>query len=458
MNPNELRIKKAAVIAQAEAVNDTLTDFDLSLTDDQRATQQTKYDELLAEAKDYEAKAKAIEDNEAAARKRADELAALTSQSGPQQQTTPDPPKVPDVEAKPPNFEDDPMKGFKSHTEFFGAVMLANPDYPHTAKDERLRFLATAGTDEQQVGSPAYGGFLVPEAVMSLQSGLPLEPDPFVGKTSNLPMDRPVVNVPAISDKTHTTSVSGGLTVSRSSETASKTASRMKLEKVIFTAHSLFGFSYATEELMQDSPTTVFTLLSQGYGKEFASNHINELLTGTGVGQFEGVQANPALITVNKENEQVVDTIVFQNIVNMTARCYGYGSAFWIYNHNCYPQLKTLVLPVGTSGVPLWETASTVINGNAETVSLLNGRPAFSSEYAETVGDLHDIMLIVPSAIHEGTYQPLKSAESMHIRFDRHERAFKFWTRNDARSLWRAALTPKNGSTLSPFVTLQARA
>ena len=75
------------------------------------------------------------------------------------------------------------------------------------------------------------------------------------------------------------------------------------------------------------------------------------------------------------------------------------------------------------------------------------------------MGDTGDILLVNPTQYLDGLYQPLQSAESLHVRFDSHERAFKFWLRNDGKCWWRAALTPKNSaSTLSPFVKLDARA
>ena len=46
----------------------------------------------------------------------------------------------------------------------------------------------------------------------------------------------------------------------------------------------------------------------------------------------------------------------------------------------------------------------------------------------------------------------------MHVRFDVGERAFRFYRRNDGQWWWRTVLTPKNGDTLSPTVTLAARA
>ena len=63
----------------------------------------------------------------------------------------------------------------------------------------------------------------------------------------------------------------------------------------------------------------------------------------------------------------------------------------------------------------------------------------------------------MPSEYLEGTYQSEQFAESIHVRFTSAERAFRFYRRNDGRPWWTAALTPKNGDSLSPVVVLEAR-
>ena len=53
----------------------------------------------------------------------------------------------------------------------------------------------------------------------------------------------------------------------------------------------------------------------------------------------------------------------------------------------------------------------------------------------------------------------IQSAESVHVRFENHERTFKLWTRNCGAPWWRSALTPNKGAnSLSPIVLLAARA
>ena len=138
----------------------------------------------------------------------------------------------------------------------------------------------------------------------------------------------------------------------------------------------------------------------------------------------------------------------------MRARCWGYENAIWLYNHDALPQLMNLVMPIGTAGVAMWQSSAR--EGEPD---LLLGRPAIATEYCDTVGDEGDLILGNWTQYLEGTYQPLQSAESIHVRFEYHERVFKFWTRNAGAPWWRSPLTTKNSTnTLSPFVTLGARA
>ena len=123
-------------------------------------------------------------------------------------------------------------------------------------------------------------------------------------------------------------------------------------------------------------------------------------------------------------------------------------------------QLVDLAQPQGAStqclpilGFRSFLAAVTLVsqNGGADAIT------AFSI-YAATLGDQGDLILANFAEYLEGLYQPLQSAESMHVRFANHERAFKFWLRNAGAPWWRTALTPaKSTATLSPFVVADAR-
>lgn len=364
--------------------------------------------------------------------------------------------KTHDVKVNKDAWEDDPNRGFSSERDFFLSVMNAKQNGKMADNLKSLRVKA-AGADEQGEYSDPYGGFLVPEGMYS-GGMLKVSPesDPTQGRVRTVPMDAP--RVPFISrvDKNHSTSVSGGLTVSRRAETGTASTSRMEMEKVTLNAASLFGVTHASEELIADSPTSLAALLADGYADEFASQMFNERINGTGVGEFLGVLNGPATIEVAKEGGQAADTLTALNIIKMRARMWGYGNAIWIANHDTYVQLAQAVIESANNAGIINVFQPSLVDDRPD---MLLGRPIFFSEYAKTLGDKGDIMCVNWGEYLEGTLQPLQSAESMHVRFLEHERTFKFWTRNDAQPWWRSALTPKNGaSTLSPFVTLAERA
>lgn len=349
-----------------------------------------------------------------------------------------------------PNFTQDPKKGFKSHTEFLTKV-VEQAGHGGQSKDERIRFLQTQGSDEQGVYSDPHGGVLVPVAFSPTPMELATERDILGSRVTPVPMEAPSVGFNARVDKNHTTSVSGGLSVSRRFETQTGSTSRMEFEKVTLQAHELFGAAYATQMLLNSSPVSFAAILARGFGQEFTSHLINERINGTGVGQFEGVRKCPAMVTVNKETSQTADTINYDNILKMRAQCWGYGDAVWIANHDTLPEVAKIS---DANGNNIFHASAT-----QDIPDILMGRPIVFSEYPEKLGDLGDILLLNMTQYLEGTYQAMQSGESIHVRFLANETCFKFWMMNDARSWWRAKLTPKKGANqLSPFVQLAARA
>ena len=378
--------------------------------------------------------------------------------------------------------EDDPRRGFASHREFLAAVLKnvglrARED----VGDDRLRrlsvfdandqqsvvelaflvpaaftppsVLAAAGSDEQGGYSDTFGGFA---AVTSKAAGLlsATEGDPTAGRTMAIPMDTPVLELPARTDKNHTTSVSGGLTVSRTPETIERPSSRLGMEMVTLKAQSLVGLAFATEEVLTDSPSSFAALIDAGFRDEMDAVLLNEKIRGLGGDQYIGVLNSDARITVAKESGQTAVTIVADNVFRAAARCWRYDRAIWLANHDCRRQLLGLTLAIGTGGVAIYSSSTL-----EERPDALNGRPIFYSEHCSTLGTEGDLILVNWSQYLEGVYQPFQSAESIHVRFDSHERALKFWLRNAGAPWWRSELTPAIGAdTLSPIVTLAARA
>lgn len=350
---------------------------------------------------------------------------------------------------------------FTDHQDFFSAVMRSATG---GGIDPRLQrapgaYNAMQGSDEQGLYSDPHGGYLVPTTIMPDIISIGAESDVLAKLVTPVRMMTTTVKFNARVDKNHSTSVSGGLTVARRPETVDGTSSRMQFEQVILNAHELFGLTYASEAILQDSPQSFFDLLSAGFNDEFAAQLMNERINGTGGGEFLGIlnalasNSTGPTLSISKETGQAAATIVKENIDKMAARCWRYSKAVWLANPSTRPQLRSLVQVVGTGGnaVPYFTPSA---NGGPE---LLDGRPIFFTEFAKALGTAGDLILGDWSQYLEGTIGGIQRAESIHVRFLANERAFKFWVRNDGAPHWLSPLTPKNGDTLSPFVILQAR-
>ncbi len=353
------------------------------------------------------------------------------------------------IRAGAPNADADPKRGFRDHRDFLSAVQRAGSGQ---VVEERLRPLATLGSDEAQTASNPYGGFLVPSGVAPGLLAVRPKGDPLAAYIRNVPLFAPKVTFNARVDKNHSTSVSGGLIVTRHPETIEGTGSRMQFEQVEMNANEEAGFAFATERLISDSPQSFVALLSSGFGDEYAANAMKERILGSGVGERQGALNTPCLITVSAEATQVAATIVKENIDKMAARCWDYSNAVYLANHTVRPQLRSLYQVVGIGGVtvPYFSQSS----GQ----EYLDGRPIFFTEFAKALGTVGDLILGVWSEYLEGSYQSERSDESIHVRYMALERTFRFYRRNDGQWWWRSALTPANGDTLSPAVVLATRA
>jgi hypothetical protein len=382
-------------------------------------------------------------------------------------------------------IEHDPHRGWSSHREWFAAVAEnSRAKQLSDLTDPRLRWSAViegnnriqqngggatfvmplawhprslqaaAGSDEQGEYALQWGGGLRGTHYGTASYSVGFGGDPTAARTFAFRMPTPSVKLAVYADKNHSNSGSvGGFKFTRKPETVNATATRTEFEGVNLEATTLLGLTYATEEIAEDVST--FTqVIGSAYETQHAAHMLNEKIRGLGGSEYLGILSagNGARITVSKENGQLAGTIVNANVAKMVARSFGYDGAIWLANPNTFPQLATLSVGLANGGL----LSYTPLEGASMTLA---GRPLFFTEFCESLGTEGDLILANWYGYIDGVYSPLQTAESIHVRFVNHERTFKVWTRNAGQPWWRAALTPFKGSdTLSPFVTLAARA
>jgi HK97 family phage major capsid protein len=359
------------------------------------------------------------------------------------------------------NTRDDPYRGFPDVDSgglgvFLHAVIQAgrqNTLTPVINGREELRLSplkAAAGSDEQHGASQQYGGVTVPVGFSARLLMLEMEDDPTAGVTT-LPMAVPSLQIPARVDKNHSSSVAGGLTVAWRPETVSISSSRVTMEQIMLTANTLGGVAYVSEELLNDSAISFAALLEAGFRDAVTDAIIRARLSGTGAGEPLGVLNSPCLASVTGNG--TTGTITGPNITAMRARVWRYSRAVWLANHDCYEQIAGAHIAGTNSDSFLFNPARGV-----DVPDTLLGRPIIFTEYAQSLSTIGDILCCVWSEYLVGNLQGIQTAESMHVRFENNERAFRFTMRQAGAPWWRSALTPVNSSsTLSPFVGLATR-
>jgi len=455
--PTELRDRASKLELKAQLVQDEANEDEsreLGADGARLLTEQEagRVNKMLDEADGLRAEAEAIEAREQTAarisysrRRQAD-----PQNDGPDPRPTPQSQSVGQVRER---AEDDPSRGFTSPREFITEVMRAGAT---GQVSDRLRPCMAAGSDEHHTQADPYGGFLVPETFSpNLIAPSTEDASSILTRVFRIPMASPSVSLPALDAFDQSTgSVSGGVVVTRHTETAEEQLTRAKGSQVRLTASTLMAASAATEELISDSAISFAAFIAQVFTREIDNTHLREFIEGSGVSEPTGVLNAQSLVTVPKESGQAADTIVYENVTNMISRQTGLSNAIWMANFDTIPQLAALSQVVGTGGSPIF-----VQDATGTFPGFLFGRPLILTKYAKTLGDKGDIMLIDWSQYLYGIRQTQQTASSVHVRWLHNEQVFRLTIRDAGVPGWKDALTPPNSTKkLSPFVTLAARA
>lgn len=307
-------------------------------------------------------------------------------------------------------------------------------------------------------GEPASGGFLVPEAFRAELLSLSLEASVVRPRARIVPMETSRVIYPYIDDTSHATNVFGGVQGYWTPESGQMTDVAASFGRLALEAWKLTAFANVPNELIADSAVSFESFIRSTFPQALAYFADVAFLSGSGAGQPLGIltAGNGARVSVAKETNQPADTIVWENIVKMYSRMLpqSLASAVWVVSPDVFPELATMALSVGTGGGPVW-----LSNGVGGPPATILGRPVIISEKVENLGDQGDINFIDFNYYLVGDRQAMTVASSEHFRFQNGETSFKFVERLDGRPWLQSALTPRNGGpTLSPFVTLDARA
>lgn len=365
-------------------------------------------------------------------------------------------------------MESDGMGGFRDEAHFLSEVVRACkpgavvPEHLRAWNDlqEKKAKANKAITVQMEEGDDDQGGFLVPADMAGLWMPPELESSISTSRAFRIPVRGNRIQMPALVDATHVGSYFGGVTIYRPGEGGVKTQSKPHLRMIELTLHKQTVLVPVTDEMIEDSPISMAAFLNQVVPQAINFQKDADHLDGTGAGMALGAinAANPSLIVVAPRAGQAAATIIYENLVDMWSRfkMISAGSACWVAGHDCFPQLATMAMAVGTGGVAVWQPANLAAG---RPLSTLFGLPLILTEKTQLLGVQGDIGLIDWSQYYVADKGGVKTASSIHLWFDYDVTAFRFVLRSDGQPAWQTPLTPYNGGpTLSPFVVLGARA
>lgn len=311
---------------------------------------------------------------------------------------------------------------------------------------------AAAGLNERV---DSEGGFLVQHDTSDELLQEAYETGVMVRRTRQRPVTGTGLKIRAVDETSRATgSRKGGIQVYWSGEADEVTATKPKFRVIDLDLDRVMGVYYATDELLQDA-TALQADVSGWFREEFGFAFDDAVIRGNGVGQPLGVLNSPALVSVAKEAGQAADTLVAANFHKMFARmpARSLRNATWFNNQDTWPQIFALE---DTAGHRIYLPGGRIDDAP---FGLIHGRPIEPIEQASTIGDQGDVLFLDLNQYLWISKGGIEAATSIHVEFLSGQTAFRFRVRVNGAPIPASAVAPYKGSaTLSPFVTLDARA
>jgi HK97 family phage major capsid protein len=349
------------------------------------------------------------------------------------------------------NAED---KKFASLGEQLVAIVKFNKSNGHV-RDPRL-FASPTGQNET---IDAEGGFLVQEDFAPELLTRTFEDDEILKRCDTVPVSSSRLVMNGVVDDNRKGGPAGmGVLVYRVAEAQGFNFSTIKFRRVELNMNKLIGGYKATDELLEDA-AALQSQVNNLFPTAFSWRMANEVLNGTGAGQFLGINTSGVVVVAPKDANQIAGTITTSNVLKMKSLLWTRSrkNAVWLVGPDVEAVLETLTIPgpTGTAGA-LYIAAG--VNGNK--YAMLQGMPVIPVEQTAALGTQGDIMLVDLSqyVIGERNGSEPKFASSIHVAFMTDEQVFRWTLRNDGQPYWDKPVTQNNSvNMVSPFVVLQSR-
>ena len=361
-----------------------------------------------------------------------------------------------------PDPEKEPRKDDKPFAEWkdflWAAHMASSPKYAHMERDPRLQAFREEPLDAKEqkqmveaIG--ASGGFLVPTEFFAQLQAAVAESSIVRPRATKIRMQRRQINIPVL-DQTGTVAGRphwfGGMVFAWGAEALEKCLTIAEWRQISLAAHKLYGYTRASDELVDDSFISLSDFLAGplGFAGGVAWMEDYAFLVGTGAGQPLGIitAVNAPTIVVARA---VAGAIGIADLANMRMSLLPSAKAEWVVTQSA---MASLIQMAGPAGNPAYWWMPTGQDGVPER---LLGLPIHWSEKLPALGTQGDILLADFRYYMIGDRQAttIESTKFDRWRFD--QTSWRVVHRVDGQPWLSTPLTYQDGTTtVSPFVIL----
>jgi len=362
---------------------------------------------------------------------------------------------------------EDPKGGFTNFADFAKEVYdagegMTNPS-PRlkTWINKSTEIEKTAGSPSQTVGSLQAGGALIPPEYSRTALTRARERSQILNRARVIPMNSPVIQIPYIKDFNQSNGkVAGNVKFRWVSENEQGTGNQVQFEMIELSLKEANCMVYVSNRMMDFSPVSIEPFITTAVDEALDLGLSDAFLNSGGAGKPQGILGSPALVSIAKETNQAVDTILYENTLKMLARFYG-NNGTWFGSRTIIPQLGVMNVAVGTGGSAVFLASNGGIASATGTFpAQLHGAPLYYDLVCPVIGDVGDLSFIDWGQYLIGQFagkQGLQMTDSAHLKFDYRQHAFNFTMYIDGRPWWPSAFQPLKGDTLSPYVAIAAR-
>jgi len=308
-------------------------------------------------------------------------------------------------------------------------------------QDSRIRALQEMGTGES-------GGFAIPDDINpTLQEVKPQEaifrPRATVVPAGDAP-DADLV-LPSVNQGS-AANLYGGVQVDWIGEGGPKPETNAKLKETRWSPKEVAAKIIVTDKLLRNWRAASSFIERMLRGALVAAEDV-AFIKGVGENRPRGVLYSEALKKVHRQNAGAVG---YEDLVNMEAELHEDLGAIWIVNPRVIPQLRQMTDGAGRF---IW-IGDRPVAEDPGSVSTLLGRPVLKNYRSPALGQLGDVLLVVPSyyVIKDGIDVTIAASE--HALFDQNKTVVKAFKTVDGAPWLDGPIAQEDGQTYSPFVAL----